>query len=1426
MVGLKSVWISIFALLLLAACVPQTKQTSCSNNEAYNPALRSCVPTIQDPSAFVNISSYIPTSTYSRYKNDLTPMTFRINISNPYSKAYTTRWLHTFNGSTTDVTGIVTSPTQWDIYPLYFVNEIGNHLLTADVLASNGSILTTHTFEFGINNSPRPYIDTTSVSPNTYAVTLNPTNGNQTYSFNVKNNGSSIPSFTTYSVQWKLYKNGVDTVLHAPNTAVQNFTDISTTGLNSGSVIFDPTTTTGYGLGSFILRARLVYTPANEVVDERQWTITVQAPPLSKISSRALISGSALNPLTNVNVYHAVDYTQATTYNFRPILTDSSPTTALSLSASQANFCVKVLDGEGTYPGDGLGVKVSFLLDGAGAAVYEGITTALNSTICLSDVANTNLAQVIFSNSSGNITQSHTIVARVYDEATGNEYTTSDMASGLSTYPITWNLKVKPQNDVPTVIFGTTASGIACSTNTATVKSGCAILSDTNTIVSIKLNSDDFYVLPAFDETKFNYSVRVYQNNVLLQECSKTLPGQDGLTDVTGQEYQCAFTAPGFNSNGPVDPTTQAYKVVADVSDTQSPVGAYPTTSSSLTWNLVVTEKNTAPVVSLVSGGPVTENSSAAFTLNVTDNERDNFSYQVRYCTNDACTTSASLTPVTTYTRTNGVALAAVPISSFLAEDFLNNVSSVTGCANVDRGLSCTVQFFAVVDDIPSSVTVAASHVVSANAGVVITNYNPAPTFTEASISPLAAVGFSSMVGIPFSISAPFGSAVNDTSIASSEQINRYQWFVKNTTSVIAWTQINGATGPNLIWTPSLINEANVGTDNPIQIKLCVEDRSTGVVPNPLTTASAALCTTGIWETTVRNNVVKIQAPATSMAFAPGDTGKETAVWNDSPSTLNGVTASQAFMAYVDNNNNISVKRTLVQNNGQLVPDTAAYVRTFSALPSGAVSDVRDLSMTGNGNEIYIAYRASSTLAPTSYYAQVRRIDITAGKIAPNINAGKYGFNYTGYVISQSSTPATTFVNGSAAGGAVTITSPGPVSAADTLTINGHVFTYQTAATRTASDLCSDCSASTQAQILRDAINGSTDSLLMGITATAAGTVTTLTGMTGVDYFDGSATFAQVSDDMGDIYITAGRWYLPFINNTVGGANKDKISVASGPTGGNITVAGSQTMTTAAVAPLNGTVALANMATVFNGSFLYVAGISKSGSAMKLYQLDPTAFTISNSSSVMAGVAHTDVEVSASATNVYVASTTLETPVNNMVGVYSSVLGTSEEFKLSNLTNVDAATQNIFNGVSIKSLRLVAYNSEARLVAASDSGVGGVQLFLARIYSNGTNWQVTCKECIHATDSVKRVSDYVRVNVTPVRTKALTSNYTLGSVGATANQNIRNVFMVSMGETDSPATFSHPTLGVFNVEIEQINSSALPVVNENAGLFRPPFFKN
>ena len=88
MVGFKMLW-PLLSLLLFAACVPQTKQTTCKTNEAFSPALRTCVPIVNGPSSFIHIESYLPISTLTKYKNDPNPVSLSVQIVNPYAQTYT-----------------------------------------------------------------------------------------------------------------------------------------------------------------------------------------------------------------------------------------------------------------------------------------------------------------------------------------------------------------------------------------------------------------------------------------------------------------------------------------------------------------------------------------------------------------------------------------------------------------------------------------------------------------------------------------------------------------------------------------------------------------------------------------------------------------------------------------------------------------------------------------------------------------------------------------------------------------------------------------------------------------------------------------------------------------------------------------------------------------------------------------------------------------------------------------------------------------------------------------------------------------------------------------------------------------------------------------------------------------------------------------
>lgn len=1454
MVGLKTVWISLCALFLVAACVPQTKQTDCRSNEAFNAQLRTCVPVVASVDSFINFTSFIPTSSLSRYKNDTTPMSFKVYVANPYSESYTLRWKVSFNGVDTALSNSF-DPTQQDILPISYNGEIGLHILTVEAVNASSVVVADHHFEFVISNLPRPYIDTASVLPSVYTPVYTPNSATATFQFSIKNNNSDIPLPSTYQTQWKLYKNGVDTTLQVPNVANQDFSDITATGVHTSSVTFNPNILTGFGVGSYILRARIISTALTEVVDERQWSITVQHAPLSPILTRDLIKNSVLAYGTTVVAYHGVDYLSATTYNFRPA------------GQAQANFCVKITDGDGAYNGDLQFVKVSYFLDGAGSPVYEGYTTdILNSEICLSDVANTNQAAIVLSNSSATSEQDHTIVARVYDVATGQEYTTSNMSSGTGTYPLVWNLRVKPQNKAPTVAYGTVATGLTgCSASTATPRTGCTSKSDNNFAVSINLTGDDFYFSP-YDETKFDYSIKLIQDGTIIQECTKTDPDVLGATDVDGTNgYQCVFNIPSYTAVGPFNVTLPQYRIQASITDTGSPIApTTPVQSDILTWNLVITEENTAPTVSAFTAAPVIEGANITFNVTVSDPQRDSFDYVIQYCKDDAvadaaCTNKTDIA-AGTYTKTDNLLASSFTVSALITEDFLLNLPLIP-CNTIARGALCGVRFRAVATDKPfvaAPIIFTYAPAVSVN----ITNTNPAPVFTPTLATPNSSTfAGSAFVGNPFTVSTGAAGVITDASSITTvegKNFHRYQWYAKNNTSVTTYQPIDSATGFNLIWTPSLIT--NLGADSPVQLMVCVEDQPANIVPTPI--AVLSVCNDGTggrlpWTVIIRNNVVTIHdlsaAPtSTELAINPADTGKEMAVWYEPPTTFNGVSSSAVYTAMFDNNMNIQVKRTLVQNDGQIVPSSATIIASFAALEAPTVvTAVKDLSMTGikslvaagppviSDNSLYIAYMASNNTSPLNYYPQVRRIDFSTGKVAPAISGNLFGFDYDGVdIVNNCATAGECVVTNLANGTNPTIQFVPAADITGNITINVGGYTQAIAFAPppiVVGQICSTCTAGTMALNLANAINANTDQLL-GVTATVVGDTVTLRGSLADDAVDLSTTLvSRIAGQMGSIYVTATNWYVPFITKNGGTVNVDRMSVISGAVNVNmqngtaITLFEPNSNATLALLPQ-----LSSFSTYFDGTDLIVAGVKVSGSSGVLYRLKADDFTnLATPATIMTGKVLYDVKVaSAPGGNSYVNATYENSGNNIMFGVYAADLSTTREFAITDSIYVDTTTQDYFNISDMSSYKIIPYGTEARVIAASKGTGTNYHLYIARLYNNGSSWALTCRECEKVSGQVEYVGPYVGLGVAPIRTKvAADPLYRLSSDGSVTSQGIKDVLFMSFATIDDPITptTSNPTLGVYNMEPEQISALDLyvgPALSENAGLYRPPFLKN
>src|SRR5690606_14286746 len=104
-------------------------------------------------------------------------------------------------------------------------------------------------------------------------------------------------------------------------------------------------------IGNYIIKATLTNT-LNEVVDERTWSVNVNHPSLPKITSRNLYAGSSSPSWnTKVKAYNGTAYSASTPYNFVPCNMVGSVCVPVNHPGAtpQADFCVTVEDGEGTY---------------------------------------------------------------------------------------------------------------------------------------------------------------------------------------------------------------------------------------------------------------------------------------------------------------------------------------------------------------------------------------------------------------------------------------------------------------------------------------------------------------------------------------------------------------------------------------------------------------------------------------------------------------------------------------------------------------------------------------------------------------------------------------------------------------------------------------------------------------------------------------------------------------------------------------------------------------------------------------------------------------------------------------------------------------------------------------------------------------------
>lgn len=1481
MVGFKTIWPALF-LLAITACVPQTKQTQCATNEAFNASLRTCVPIVGGPSSFVKVDSYIPTTALTKYAASTTPIEFSITVDNPYAQTYDVEWIRSYNGSPFPI-GTVTD-LEVSISPSNLVNgsvpEYGTHVITAKIKVKD-VVVDTHNFELIITNNPTPQINDSLNNPLDYSTVMFPDDGLFTFSLEVDNNNSTDLATGNYSTVWSLTRNGQTVPLFCLQ---DDFTDTNAIGTNTADCGFDPLDAAialmGGPLGSYVLRARITRTAAPVViVDEQVWSITVQHPNLSKVTARGFYDGVGGDPILSDNgyavAYNNISYTTvgpapATAYNFVPCSGLDPDTCSPVVNANQAEFCVTVASGEGSYAGDSQYVRVAWYLDGV-TLLHSELTSIADNRVCLSDGGSTILSSVLFANSSNTATQTRTIIARVWDERTTLEYTSSDMLSTIG-YPIKWNIAVRPENSAPVVTHGAVAdvdaaADITCANANGTVRTCSQVFSDNTFSLTTAMNpttGDDFYDLPSPAGT-FSHECRLYENSVLISTVAGTYNGTTG--------FVCNMRIPSYNTAGVVPVHARAYQIQSVVTDNGSPLTTTPATSAVLTWNFAVgavKEYNTAPSLSFWStDSNISELTTFGFEARIVDNQHDAFIYQVEYCNNAACTNWVNLAGASgSVTNSSGVdvydAITHTYIlnsSIVLPEDFLMGLTGVD-CDPLTVGTQggntllesepCNVGFRIKVTEVPSNSgptpvpvpTVIPVYPLTYTA--TLRNHNPRPVFNSGATSPNPAAysndvawGF---VGVPLFILNNPTSTISDltTSTVVSERTLRYQWYARNALTSPTWTAIPNATSASLAWSPSYMLDTLA---NNVELMLCLTDYPVAAVttPNPTGPGEAVCNDTNPWEVVVRNNLVEAADLASGMALSTASIqqGTEMATWTEGPRTLGSITSTAVYTAMVGNDLRIHVKKVLVKTNGEIDPLTTTDIISFNAVSSGTTYDVKNLSMTGiTGHSLYIAYAVSNTGSPTGYYPAVRRINIgqNASKTLPNKHLGTLGFDYDGLSFTGSTctlnctlTPINTLGN--------IVTFDGNTVAGETIVLNSPAgnFTVTFAVSPNGTtQICENCTPATAAQALADLINRSTDPLLAGYSAVSSGGTVRIYGGERNDYYDEPAISAQV----GKIYIHNNTWYLPYIRQVLPGHNL-KIALVSGPANASSVVDGRINLTATSLnASTSIPLAAMQPATQFDNYYYYdvsagsgkvaVSLVTSTGSSAYLYVVEPDNWAATASKQIFTSDIAVRTQVAFAEGYSYVG---LHSSASKFrLGVYSSILNTEreEDINLVSLVESNSDTEDYFNFDDVASYRLVAYDTQARIIATSkgtSAAPNNYRLYMARIFKFGSLWYVSCGNCAEIGTQSLTVSPYVSIGVSTPNISSGAS-YQLGYSGTQVGQGVRDTISIAFAQMDNAAapTKSEPWVGLFNIQGEGVDATALPATDN--GMWRPPFIRN
>ncbi|MDA8793005.1 hypothetical protein N9N67_07155 [Bacteriovoracaceae bacterium] len=1331
--------------LVIISCLPKTKKTSCDSDEAYDSKERKCVPTLASDGIFVTISNKSPDVSSSFASTDNNSYTYQVTINDPYGAGYSLQWYLIGNGASTLVGQNTTS---YDLTPSSVGD--GSFVLELVLKSDDGSeTYSSTTWNITIGAEAVPYFDT---STNNYISTVR---SNTAVLFQI--NVYDPSSFGNLKV--KLFIDGVQSS--------------GGTQTSSGSpYLFTETVDAStYSIGSHTVRAFVYNSSESTLYNSFTWVMDVTAPDFSDVVASdplvscgtTLVEGVALNNATS------------------PAVNDCDNTTT--------TYCIDVDDQDDTskHPS---GVKVQFYWDAYLTASKIGSETTLTGdTICLVDVEPT------FSKSlaSGNTQETHAILTKFYDVSTGLEmYQSNDER-------VEWTVELIEVNRSPQITIASSNTHCTSATideDTTTSISTCAVTQNTAQAFEINILWDE-YTDPEGGDIG-NFTIDFYLDGTLLDGNH-----ENSVTDCADEgTITCNLVLKPFDDSGPIDPSGLTYTLTAIVTDNGSTYGGGSKSSNTLIWTIdTITESYSDPTATVFTfdAATYTENDTATITITHDDTDGDDYKYTIYHINDDtgstdACGDAAKKTAYTSNQLTrsdlasNNTSQTDV-INWLIPQDLVTTAAEVAGdiyfCVHVE-----SVTFGTLETEAQLLLTFPATNYIE------VAQYNPLPVADTDEV-PTRTDTQIVLTSMPFSFDAP---TITDTSAADGDTLS-YQWQINggNVSAAGTWTDITGADSTSLVWSPGHGQNFDVtaGNAEAYTIRLCIGDDG---YDNPV-----ASCNTSVeWnDVTPISNVTDLTGADGTNTFGP-DLSELATTYDSTNNVSYSVYVSDATLP----NRYLIVEKVFYNSDGKIyynevIDSVSLQTDNLSTITTEA-SDL-SIAVDEDSEYLFISYIADDDTLVTYPRPHIVRINLeddnrVSGTLDHN---GSFGFSYSGPSIT-SSDPADITINLNASDQTEIIINA--VEIGDQVLFNHkNLVTAQLG-----TDFCTSCSSGSSvfnaAQELADYINNynaTTD--LQGISATVSGNEVIITEVMSNDYID----FPVAANGMGRIMIDSATdtFYVPVVNNSLTGSDKNKISIFSG----TYTSVGIDNITMTQVNLTADTDASSYVTSTYNDTenIIYFATKDASTGVIDMYAYDTGGATVeATNADIWSGTLVDKINIRyddiTGGDKIYLLGTTVsegalsayQVPYDNAGNSFTTGSEIESAVLYDDLT-VGYQLNALEEDIHAFDFAVMETTNDLALVINSHESVSGLvdgtNVYILKLSMDSSSTMKA--DCSYDQDPdamnctpLNNKTTYDYVDNTEVSISKVHLNETIGSEGATSNENIKNIaiinYMVNDGAND------------------------------------------